>query len=74
MNQIFARFRTTEPLTRLHPSDAPSAPWEKPMPEEEATAEPPRLGLLPDQPYSYVTFGIVRTHGKPRGTQTTRPS
>jgi len=42
MNPIFARFRTTEPLTKLHPRYAPSAPWEKPKPEEEATAEPPR--------------------------------
>jgi len=45
MNQIFARLRTTEPLTKLHPGDAPSAPSEKPMPEEEATAEPARRAL-----------------------------
>jgi len=45
MNQIFARFRTSEPLTKPHPGDAPSALWEKTKPEEEATAEPARRAL-----------------------------
>ena len=44
MNQIFARLRTIEPLTKLHPGDAPSAPWEKLRPVE-ATAEPARRAL-----------------------------
>ena len=56
MNQIFARLRTTEPLTKLHPGDAPSAPSEKPKPEEEATAEPPRYATAADRSPSWLTI------------------
>jgi undecaprenyl-diphosphatase len=45
MNWIFARYRPTEPLTKHQPGDTPSAPWEKPKPEEKAKAEPARRAL-----------------------------
>jgi hypothetical protein len=45
MNQIFAHFRPTEPLTKHQPGDTPPAPWEKPKPEEKAKAEPARRAL-----------------------------
>jgi len=45
MNQIFARFRPTELLTKHQPGDTPPAPWEKPKPEEKAKAEPVRRTL-----------------------------
>ena len=45
MNQIFARHKPAEPLTKLQPGDTPSAPWEKPKSEEKAKAEPARRAL-----------------------------
>ena len=56
MNQIFARFRTSEPLTKPHPGDAPSALWEKTKPEEEATAEPTHYATAADRSPLWLTI------------------
>ena len=45
MNWLFARYRPTESLPKHQPGDTPSAPWEKPKPEEKAKAEPARRAL-----------------------------
>lgn len=45
MNRFFARYKPTEPLPKNDPGDTPSAPWEKPKPEEKAEAEPARRTL-----------------------------
>ena len=45
MNKLFARYRPTGPLPKNEPGDTPSAPWEKPKPEEKAKAEPARRAL-----------------------------
>src|SRR5450759_1460387 len=45
VNKLFARYRPTEPLPKNEPGDTPSAPWEKPKPEEKAKAEPARRAL-----------------------------
>lgn len=45
MNRLFARYRPTELFTKHQPGGTPSAPWEKPKPEEKATAEPARRAL-----------------------------
>ncbi len=45
MSKLFARYRPTEPLAKNEPGGTPSAPWEKPKPEELAKAEPARRAL-----------------------------
>jgi len=45
MYELFGRYRPLEPNVKNQPGDAPSAPWEKPKPEEKAKAEPVRRAL-----------------------------
>ena len=45
MVALFGRYRPLEPILNNQPGNAPSAPWEKPKPEEKAKAEPARRAL-----------------------------